>query len=71
MAAAKPPDDGHHADRTRPASAVLEPDRQAEQDVEVLFDGSPDSRPLNLNRHLGTRVGPGTQPAPVNLGDPR
>ena len=57
------------ADRTRPAGAVLEPDRQAQQDVQVLFDGGTDPRALNLHGHLGARAAAAAQPGLVNLGD--
>jgi hypothetical protein len=64
---------GHRgrADRTRPAGAALEPDRQPLQDVQILFDGGPDPGTLDLYRHLGVRTATAAQPGPVDLGDRR
>jgi hypothetical protein len=59
------------ADRTRPASAALEPDRQAQQDVQVLFHGGADPRALNLYSYLGIRVDVAAQPGLVDLCDRR
>ena len=62
---------GHagRADRTRPAGAVLERVRQAQQDVQVLVDGGPDPGALDLHGHLGVRAVAAAQPGLVNLGD--
>jgi len=57
------------ADRAGPPGAILKPDRQAEQDVQVLFDGRTDPWPLDLHRHLGAQAVAVTQPGPVNLGN--
>ena len=62
---------GDRADRTRPAGAALEPDRQPLQDVQVLFDGGPDSGSLDLHRYLGVHTAVAAQPGLVDLGDRR
>jgi hypothetical protein len=46
----------HHAVRTRPAGAALEPGRHAQQDVQVLLDGGTDPGALDLDRDLGVRA---------------
>jgi hypothetical protein len=64
---------GHagRADRTRPAGAALEPDRQPLQDVQVLLYRGPDPRTLDLHRHLGVHTAVAAQPCLVDLGDRR
>ena len=57
------------ADRTRPAGAALKLGRQAQQDVQVLFDGGADPGALDLHRHLGVRAVAAAQPGLVDLGD--
>ena len=65
----EPAGQADRADRTRPLGAVLEPDRQAQQDVQVLLDSGADPWALNLHGHLGTRAVASAQPGLVNLGD--
>ena len=54
--------DADRPDRSRPASAILQPDGQAQQDIQVLLDGGPDAGTLNLHRHRGAGPGAVAQP---------
>ena len=50
---------------------LLEPGRQPQQDVHILFDGGADPGPLDLHCHRGARAGFAPQPGLVHLGDRR
>jgi hypothetical protein len=60
---------GYQAVCARPAGAALELGRNAQHDVQVLFDGGPDTRALDLHRDLGVRAVAAAQPGLVHLGD--